>query len=60
MYPSHDGGLVSFQRYITSRKRTEEELVKTRAELAHVTRITTMASWSPRLRTRSTSRSERS
>jgi PAS domain S-box-containing protein len=42
MYPSHDGGLVTFQRYITARKRTEEELRKTRAELGHVTRLTTM------------------
>jgi signal transduction histidine kinase len=42
MYPSHDGGLVTFQRYITARKRTEEELRKTQAELARVTRITTM------------------
>ncbi|MEA3208490.1 MAG: hypothetical protein QOE70_1547 [Chthoniobacter sp.] len=42
MYPSHDGGLVTFQRYVTSRKRTEEELRKTQEELAHVTRITAM------------------
>ena len=42
MYPSHDGGLVTFQRYITARKQTEEELHKTQAELAHVTRVTTM------------------
>ncbi len=42
MYPSHDGGLVTFQRYITVRKRTEEELRKAQAELAHVTRVTTM------------------
>jgi C4-dicarboxylate-specific signal transduction histidine kinase len=42
MYPSHDGGLVMFQRYITARKQTEEELLRTQAELAHVTRITTM------------------
>jgi C4-dicarboxylate-specific signal transduction histidine kinase len=42
MYPSDDGGLVTFQRYITARKRTEEELLKTQAELAHVLRITTM------------------
>jgi PAS domain S-box-containing protein len=42
MYPSHDGGLVTFQRCITVRKRTEEELRKTQAELAHVTRLTTM------------------
>lgn len=42
MYPSHDGGLVTFQRYVTSRKRTEEALRKTQEELAHVTRITAM------------------
>jgi C4-dicarboxylate-specific signal transduction histidine kinase len=42
MYPSHDGGLVIFQRYITARKQTEEELLRAQTELAHVTRITTM------------------
>jgi PAS domain S-box-containing protein len=42
MYPSNDGGLVSFQRYITRRKRTEAELRKTQAELAHVTRVSTL------------------
>ena len=42
MYPSNDGGLVTFQRYITERKRTEEELHKTQDELAHVTRVTTL------------------
>ncbi len=42
MYPSNDGGLVTFQRYITERKRTEEELRKTQDELAHVTRVTTL------------------
>ena len=42
MYPSKDGGLVTFQRYITQRKRTEEELRKTQAELAHVTRVSTL------------------
>ena len=42
MYPSNDGGLVTFQRYITERKRTEEELRKTQNELAHVTRVTTL------------------
>lgn len=42
MYPSNDGGLVTFQKYITQRKRTEEELRKTQAELAHVTRVTTL------------------
>jgi PAS domain S-box-containing protein len=42
MYPSNDGGLVTFQRYITERKRTEEVLRKTQDELAHVTRVTTL------------------
>src|SRR6185369_3910342 len=42
MYPSNDGGLVTFQRYITERKHTEEELRKTQAELAHVTRVSTL------------------
>src|SRR5882762_7230356 len=42
IYPSNDGGLVTFQRYITQRKRTEEELHKTQAELAHVARVTTL------------------
>jgi C4-dicarboxylate-specific signal transduction histidine kinase len=42
MYPGHDGGLVTFQRYITQRKRTEEDLRTTQAELAHVTRLTTL------------------
>lgn len=42
MYPSNDGGLVTFQRYITERKRTEEELRKTQDELAHVARVTTL------------------
>jgi len=42
MYPSNDGGLVTFQRYITERKRTEEKLHKTQDELAHVTRVTTL------------------
>jgi C4-dicarboxylate-specific signal transduction histidine kinase len=42
MYPSNDGGLVSFQRYVTQRKRTEDELHKAHAELAHVGRVTTL------------------
>jgi PAS domain S-box-containing protein len=42
MYPSNDGGLVIFQKYITKRKRTEEELRKTQAELAHVSRVTSL------------------
>jgi C4-dicarboxylate-specific signal transduction histidine kinase len=42
MYPGQDGGLVTFQKYITDRKRAEEALQKTQAELAHITRVTTM------------------
>jgi PAS domain S-box-containing protein len=35
MYPSRDGGLVTFQRYVTKRKQTEEELAALRDELAN-------------------------
>jgi C4-dicarboxylate-specific signal transduction histidine kinase len=42
MYPSQDGGLVTFQRYVTNRRRTEDELYKTQIELAHAARLTTM------------------
>ena len=42
MYPSPDGGLVTFQRYVTKRKHAQEELERMRAELAHVTRVAIM------------------
>ena len=42
MYPSDDGGLVIFQRYVTKRKQAEEDLRKAQAELAHVSRVTTL------------------
>jgi PAS domain S-box-containing protein len=42
MYPSQDGGLVTFQRYVTDRKRTEDELYRTRLELNHAARLTTL------------------
>ncbi len=38
MYPSPDGGLVTFQRYISARKRAEEALRQAQAELALVER----------------------
>ena len=42
IYPSPDGGLLIFQRYVTERKRAEEELQRAQSELAHVTRVTTL------------------
>jgi PAS domain S-box-containing protein len=42
IYPSPDGGLSIFQRYVTERKRAEEELQKAQSELAHVIRVTTL------------------
>jgi C4-dicarboxylate-specific signal transduction histidine kinase len=42
MYPSPDGGVVSFQRYVTERRRVQEELQKAQAELAHVARVMSM------------------
>jgi C4-dicarboxylate-specific signal transduction histidine kinase len=38
MYPSPDGGLVTFQRYISARKRAEESLRQAQTELALVAR----------------------
>lgn len=35
MYPSRDGGVVIFQRYVTKRKQTEGELATLRDELAN-------------------------
>ena|SRR6266850_245954 len=45
MYPSDDGGLVSFQRYITERKRAEEELRRSEAYLAEGQKISHTGSW---------------
>jgi PAS domain S-box-containing protein len=42
IYPSADGGLAVYQRYVTDRKLAEEALQKTQAELTHVTRMTTI------------------
>jgi PAS domain S-box-containing protein len=45
MYPSPDGGLVTFQRYITERKRTEEALRRSEAFLAEGQKISHTGSW---------------
>jgi PAS domain S-box-containing protein len=45
MYPSHDGGVVSFQGYITGRKRAEEKLRRSEAYLAEGQRISHTGSW---------------
>jgi signal transduction histidine kinase len=42
IYPSQDGGIAIYQRYVTDRKQAEEALRNAQAELAHVTRVTTM------------------
>ena len=42
IYPSPDGGLAMFVRYITQRKRAEEALQRLQTEMAHVTRVTTI------------------
>jgi len=39
VYPTPDGGLAIFQQYITERKKAEEALRATQAELAHVARV---------------------
>ncbi|MCI0677272.1 MAG: sigma 54-interacting transcriptional regulator [Phycisphaerales bacterium] len=45
MFPTHDGGLVTFQRYITQRKHTELELRRTASYLAESERLSHTASW---------------
>jgi PAS domain S-box-containing protein len=45
MYPSHDGGLVIYQRYVTERKRAEEDLRRSEANLAEGQRISHTGSW---------------
>jgi PAS domain S-box-containing protein len=45
IYPSPDGGLAIFQRYVTERKRTEEKLRRSEAYLAEGQRISHTGSW---------------
>jgi PAS domain S-box-containing protein len=45
MYPSHDGGLISFQKYVTERKWTEEQLRRSEAYLAEAQRLSHTGSW---------------
>jgi PAS domain S-box-containing protein len=45
MYPSPDGGLVTFQKYITTRKRADEALRRSEAYLAEGQRLSQTASW---------------
>jgi PAS domain S-box-containing protein len=45
MYPSPDGGMVIFQRYVTGRKRAEEALRRSEAYLAEGQRISQTGSW---------------
>jgi signal transduction histidine kinase len=45
MYPSRDGGLVTFQKYITERKRAEERLRRSEAYLVEAERLSHTGSW---------------
>jgi PAS domain S-box-containing protein len=45
MYPSDDGGIVTFQRYITARKRAEMALRRSQSYLAEGQRLTHTGSW---------------
>jgi signal transduction histidine kinase len=45
MFPSRDGGLVTFQVYVTERHRAEAELRRSEALLAEGQRITHTGSW---------------
>src|SRR5205823_3789856 len=45
MYPSLDGGLVVFQRYVTDRKRAEEKLRRSEAYLAEAQKLSHTGGW---------------
>jgi PAS domain S-box-containing protein len=45
IYPSPDGGIAVFQRYVTERKRAESELRRSEALLAEGQRISQTGSW---------------
>src|SRR5260370_36488931 len=46
IYPSANGGVAVFQRYVTDRKRAEEELRRSEATLADAQRLSHTGSWS--------------
>src|SRR5260370_12438430 len=46
IYPSVNGGVAVFQRYVTDRKRAEEELRRSEATLADAQRLSHTGSWS--------------
>ncbi|HEY0322499.1 MAG TPA: PAS domain S-box protein [Pyrinomonadaceae bacterium] len=45
IYPSPDGGLAIFQRYVTERKRAEADLRRSEAYLAEGQRLSHIGSW---------------
>jgi PAS domain S-box-containing protein len=52
MYPTIDGGLVIFQRYVTERKRAEEKLRRSEAYLADGQKMSHTGSWAWNVSTR--------
>jgi signal transduction histidine kinase len=52
IYPSPDGGLVIFQRYVTGRKRAEEERRRSETYLGGAERLSHTGSWAFNLSTR--------
>ena len=49
IYPGSEGGIAVFQRYVTERKRAEDELRRSEAFLAEGQRISHTGSWSVKL-----------
>ena len=45
IYPTHDGGVVTVQRYVTERKRAEERLRRSEAYLAEGQRMSHAGTW---------------
>jgi PAS domain S-box-containing protein len=52
IYPSPDGGIVTFQRYVTERKKAEAELRRNAAYLAQGQRLSHTGSWALNVATR--------